>query len=233
MAALHDGERFLIERWAVAVTPGIELTDPRRLDPADRAVLLGGVSRPVEGFPALDHVREELASLHETLGGEVLLDIAFRREAVEAALAEDRFGVVHVATHAEFAADSDESFLVAWDGRLSGRELAATIGGLRFRDEPLELLTLSACETARGSERATLGLLGIAVQAGARSAVGSLWKVSDDSTARLMQVFYSGLAREGLSRAEALRRAQLEIVHAPEWGHPLYWSGFVLISSWL
>jgi CHAT domain-containing protein len=233
MAALHDGERFLVERWAVAVTPGLELTDPGPLAPADRAVLLGGVSRAVDGFPALDHVRAELAALHETLGGQVLLDDAFEKQAVETALAGGRFGIVHVATHASFAAEVDESFLVTWDGRLSGDRLAAAIGELRLRSEPLELLTLSACETARGSERAALGLLGIAVQAGARSALGSLWKVNDDSTALLMRTFYEGLTEQGWSRGEALRRAQLALLGAPEWSHPLYWSGFVLINSWL
>lgn len=233
MAALHDGKQFLVERWAVAVTPGLELTDPGPLAPADRTVFLGGMSQAVDGFPALGHVRAELAALHETLGGEVLLDDAFEKQAIETALAGGRFGIVHVATHAAFAAEVDESFLLTWDGRLSGARLADAIGELRLRAEPLELLTLSACETARGSERAALGLLGIAVQAGARSALGSLWKVNDDSTALLMQTFYEGLTEQGWSRGEALRRAQLALLEAPEWKHPLYWSGFVLINSWL
>jgi CHAT domain-containing protein len=132
-----------------------------------------------------------------------------------------------------FAADPDESFLVAWDGRISGRELASMLGQLRFREDPVELLTLSACETARGSDRAALGLLGVAVQAGARSALGSLWKVDDASTARLMTAFYEGLAADGLSRAEALRRAQRGLLADPAFAHPLYWSGFLLINSWL
>jgi CHAT domain-containing protein len=233
MAALHDGERFLVERFGVAVTPGLELTDPRPLDREKLEVLLGGVSQSVDGFPALEHVPEELRSVHAQVGGEVLLDESFRREALEAALAQENVGLVHLATHGEFAADLDESYLVTWDGRVSGRDLSATLGQLRFREDPVELLTLSACETARGSDRAALGLLGVAVQAGARSALGSLWKVEDQSTARLMASFYQGLVAQGLSRAEALRRAQRELLADPAFAHPLYWSGFVLINSWL
>jgi CHAT domain-containing protein len=232
MAALHDGERFLVERFALAVTPGLELTDPRRLETASANVLIGGVSQSVDGFPALDHVPAELASVQETLGGKVLLDSAFRRGAIEAALAEDRARIVHVATHGEFEDDADQSFLVAWDGRVSGDDLASYIGFLRFREEPLELLTLSACETARG-ERAALGLLGIAVRSGARSALGSLWQVSDDSTTRLMGEFYRAVAHEGLTRAQALRHAQLALLREPGWSHPLHWSAFVLINGWL
>jgi CHAT domain-containing protein len=232
MAALHDGERFLVERFAVAVTPGLELADPRPLETASANVLIGGLSQSVDGFPALEHVPAELSSVQETIGGKVLLDSAFRRRAIEAALAEDQARIVHVATHGEFAAESDESFVVAWDGRVSGDDLAAYIGFLRFREEPLELLTLSACETARG-ERAALGLLGIAVRAGARSALGSLWKVNDDSTTRLMREFYRALARDGLTRARALRQAQLALLAEPGWSHPLHWSAFVMINGWL
>jgi CHAT domain-containing protein len=232
MAALHDGERFLVERFALAVTPGLELTDPRRLETASARVLIGGVSQSVDGFPALEHVPAELASVQEALGGKLLLDSAFRRRAIEAALAEDQARIVHVATHGEFSADSDQSFVVAWDGRVSGDDLAAYIGFQRFRQEPLELLTLSACETARG-ERAALGLLGIAVQSGARSALGSLWKVGDDSTTRLMREFYRGLAQDGLTQAQALRQAQLALLREPGWSHPLHWSAFLMINGWL
>jgi CHAT domain-containing protein len=233
MAALHDGERFLVERWGLAVTPGLELTDPRPLDRETLTVFLGGVSQSVDGFPALEHVPEELRSVQSQVGGEMLLDEGFRRETLETQLGREDFGLVHLATHGEFAADLDESFLVAWDGRVSGHELSATLGQLRFREDPVEMLTLSACETALGSDRAALGLLGVAVQAGARSALGSLWKVDDQSTTRLMGSFYRGLSAQGLSRAEALRRAQRGLLADPAFAHPLYWSGFVLINSWL
>ena len=187
----------------------------------------------MEGFPALEHVPGELQAIHEGLGGDVLLDDAFRRENVREQLRQKRFSAVHIATHGEFTADFDETFLVAYDGRLSGDELAEYIGALRFREQPLELLTLSACETAAGDERAALGLSGIAVKAGARSAVGTLWKVNDVASSELMVEFYRQLAQPDVSRAEALRRAQRKLLADFRYQHPGYWSPFLLISNWL
>jgi CHAT domain-containing protein len=233
MAALHDGETFLVERFAVAVTPGLELTDPRPLRAAQLGVLVGGLSQSVDGLPALTHAGEEVAAVHEILGGTVLLDESFQKQALERALATEDYGIVHVASHGQFTAEFEQSYLVAWDGKFSGDELAGAIGLFRFRDTPLELLTLSACETARGGDRAALGLLGIAVKSGARGAVGSLWKVNDASTARLMQSFYAALREDGVSRAQALRRAQRALLADPAFAHPLHWSGFLLIGSWL
>ncbi len=233
MSALHDGERFLIERHSVAITPGVELTDPRPLDRAALEPLLSGLSEPVEDFPPLAHVPAELGTIRELLGGEVLLDEAFRRDQVRERLDEPRFSVVHVATHGEFRGDFAESFLLTWDGRLTGDELADTIGAFRFRERPLELLTLSACETARGDERAALGLSGIAVKAGARSAIGTLWKVNDVAASQLMIEFYRQLAQEGVSRAAALQRAQRALLADPRYAHPGFWAAFLMISSWL
>jgi CHAT domain-containing protein len=102
----------------------------------------------------------------------------------------------------------------------------------RFRDRPLELLTLSACDTSAGDERAALGLSGMAVRAGARSTLGTLWPVNDDATAELVGRFYRELSRPGGSRAEALRRAQLAALAEPDFAHPSYWSPFVMIGSW-
>jgi CHAT domain-containing protein len=102
----------------------------------------------------------------------------------------------------------------------------------RFRDEPIELLTLSACSTAEGDPRAALGLAGVALKSGARSALASLWFVNDRSTADLVSRFYSELAAPGTSKAQALRRAQLALVAGGEFIHPGYWSPFIIIGNW-
>jgi CHAT domain-containing protein len=233
MAALHDGERFVIEEFAVAITPGIELTDPRRLDRSGIKLLLGGLSEPVQGFPALEHVPQELASVKALHGGRVLLDEAFLLDRVRSTLADEELSVVHFATHGEFSGDADESFLLAHDGRLTLERLAEDVGLFRFRDTPLELLTLSACETAQGDERAALGLSGVAIKAGARSALATLWKVNDEAAATLVVDFYAELRDPEVSRAEALRRAQRKLLETSPYDHPGYWSAFLLIGSWL
>jgi len=233
MSALHDGERFVIERWAVATTPGLSLTDPRPLDRTNLNAFLGGLSEPVQGFPALPHVPAELASIRELFAGETLLDGEFRVPRVEADLAAQEFSLVHVATHGEFAEDAESSFLLTYDGRITMDQLGDTVGRTRFRQRPIELLTLSACETAQGNDRAALGLAGVAVQAGARSALGTLWSVNDLAAGELVTDFYRELRKEQVSKAVALQRAQRKLIADPSYGHPFYWSPFLLISNWL
>jgi CHAT domain-containing protein len=233
MSALHDGERFLVERHAVVTTPDLSLTDPQPLDRENLRVFLGGLSAPVQGFPALAHVPAELGRVHALYGGEVLLDESFRTPRVEAELDQREFGVVHVATHGEFSEDAERSFLLTWDGRLGMERLGAAVGQVRFRKRPIELLTLSACETAQGSERAALGLAGVAIQAGARSALGTLWSVNDLAAAELVGEFYAELHAHPISKAVALQRAQQMLVRDPNRAHPYYWAPFLLIGNWL
>jgi CHAT domain-containing protein len=92
---------------------------------------------------------------------------------------------------------------------------------------------LSACQTAAGDERAALGLAGIALRAGARSALGSLWNISDEATYELVVQFYTALKDPKLSRAAALQRAQLALLAGQRFRHPFYWSPFLIIGNWL
>jgi CHAT domain-containing protein len=107
------------------------------------------------------------------------------------------------------------------------------IGRTRLRaEEPLELLVLSACETAAGDDRAALGLAGVALQWGARSAIATLWSVNDEAAEHLVRRFYSEIGK-GRSRADALQEAQLSLLVDPKFAHPANWAAFLLISSWL
>jgi CHAT domain-containing protein len=233
MAALHDGEHFLIERHAIAITPGIELTDPRPLDVSSLRSLFAGISEPVAGFAALPGVPVELSESQAILGGDILLDGEFRVAKFDAELDRQPFGLIHIATHGEFKEDARESFLLTHDGRLELNELGERVSRFRYREAPLELLTLSACETAAGSERAALGLSGMAVRAGARSVLGTLWLVNDSATSQLLTTFYRALHSGQVSRATALRRAQQGLIASSAHRHPGYWSAFILIGSWL
>lgn len=233
MAALHDGRRFLVERVPLAITPGLALTDPRPLDREALRLFLSGLSEPVQGFPPLEHVPAELDAIRALYGGELLLDADFSIDRVEDTLTERDFNVVHIASHGVFAGDAEDSFLLTYDGRLTMDRLSDYVGRFRFRETPLELLTLSACETAEGDDRAALGLAGVAVKAGARSALGTLWSVNDAAAAALISAFYGELRDPTVSRAEALRRAQRRLHAEPDTRHPFYWSPFLLISNWL
>lgn len=233
MAALHDGERFLGERMAVVMAPGLELTDPRPLPARAAKSLLVGLSESAQGFPALLHVETELDNISGRFAGRTLKNEAFVRAELEKALTRERYHIAHIASHGEFSGDVRESFVLAYDGKISVDALARYIGFNRFRDDPLDLLTLSACQTAAGDEHAGLGLAGITVKAGARSALASLWPIHDEATSLLMTEFYRQLGTPGVSKAQALRRAQQQLAAITRYRHPGYWSGFVLIGNWL
>jgi len=233
LSALNDGKHYLVEQYALAYTPGLLLTDPQPLAQRKLSILLSGLTESVQGFPALPYVREELESIRSRHKSTVLLNQDYLVSAVENSLMEQPWSVVHIASHAIFSGNTDDTFILAWDDKISLDRLEGLIGIARFRDQPIELLTLSACQTATGDDRAALGLAGIAVKAGARSAVASLWSVSDPATTVLMAALYDGLDDPAMNKAQALRAAQLKLLRESRYRHPAYWSPFLLIGNWL
>jgi len=234
MAALNDGSEFLVQRYAIAVTPGLDLVDPRPLNRGGEAKLLAlGLTQAVQGFAALPYVSDELSAVKGLYGGNVLLNEEFRMGNVERELKVSPFSVLHIASHGHFGGSAGDSYLLAFDERFTMDRLARYVGLFRFRDEPLDLLTLSACETAAGDDRSALGLAGVAVRAGARSALATLWHVNDPSSYELVVEFYRQLRTPGVSRGAALRAAQMKLLDDQRYDHPGYWAPFLLINNWL
>jgi CHAT domain-containing protein len=233
MAALHDGTKFLIQRFAVATTPGLTLTDPRPLKRQAVRALSIGLAEAVQGYSALPHVAEEVRMVNRLFGGDLLLNQDFLVPRVESDLKEQPFSIVHIASHGQFESDPRKSFLLAFDDKLTMDQLDRAVGLMRYRDEPLELLTLSACDTAEGDDRAALGLAGVAIKAGARSALATLWSISDESSSQLVEEFYQQLRDPSVSKATALQRAQLLLLDHPMYRHPAYWAPFLLLNNWL
>jgi CHAT domain-containing protein len=230
--ALMDGDRFLVEKYAVAVAPGLSLVDSDPLAERRVQALIGGLTKPVAGFPALPHVSSELSAVGAQFPSKVLRDEKLIEKDLVKQLERVPYGVVHLATHAKFEAEASESFLLTYDGRIDMDGLERMVRQSRFRDQPIELLTLSACSTAEGDPRAALGLAGVALKSGARSALASLWFVNDRSTADLVSRFYAELAAPGTSKAEALRRAQRALIADDQFAHPAFWSPFIIIGNW-
>jgi CHAT domain-containing protein len=234
LAALHDGQHFLIDRYAIATEPGLNLIDPRPVAETRITPLLSGLTEGVQGFPPLPFVASELERIAELYGGKVLEDHQFVVPEVEESLARTSYSVMHIASHGEFASEPKNSFLLTYDGRLDMDELERLIKLTRFREEPIELLTLSACRTAAGDDRAALGLAGVAVKAGARSALATLWFINDQASSLLVTEFYRQLAATPTpSKAKALQVAQQAIKGDPRYHHPAYWSPFLMIGNWL
>jgi CHAT domain-containing protein len=232
-AALHDGTTHLAQRYAIAATPVAALTDPRPLGPAGVRADLWGLTVASQGFAALPGVAGELDRLSALLGVGAKRDERFSVDALQDSLKRAPANTLHIASHGQFAPEAARTFLLAYDGRLTLPALRSAIAAGKTREEPLELLVLSACQTAAGDERAALGIAGVAIGAGARSAVATLWAVSDASTALLVERFYRELVSAKRNRAEALRAAQLALLAEPATAHPFYWAPFVLIGNWM
>lgn len=233
VGALYDGKGFLVERFAFATAPGLTLVEPQALGARkELQVLVTGLTESVQNFPALPFVRDELSGLQTLFAGaQFLRDREFRVPSFERELRGRDYSIVHIASHGEFDSDPKKSFLLTYDGRLSMDALERVMKLARFRDDPVELLTLSACRTAAGDDRASLGLAGVAVKAGARSALATLWYVNDQASSLLVADFYRRLA--ATSKAKALQQAQREVLGDARFRHPGYWAPFLLIGNWL
>ncbi len=243
-AALFDGQHYLSEKYALTFTPALTLTDLRRtsaqqIDTYSR-LLVGGLSEAVQTFPALPAVKQEIDNLQQIYGRSALIlkNNHFLQQRIVNEIRLNNYNIIHLATHGQLRENPRDSFILTFDERLTLDELENYLKVAQFRDSPLELLTLSACETATTantlqasiSPQAALGLAGIALKAGARSALASLWAVDDKATALLMTEFYQALQQ--VSKARALQIAQNKLRQIPEYQHPFFWSGFILVGSW-
>lgn len=234
MGLLYDGEQYLIERYSIAIAPGLQLVDPKPLTNQNLAVIVAGLSQERFNFPALHFVEAEVNQVEAALSSQVLFNHTFTEMKLETTIRDIPFPVVHLATHGQFSSDPDETFVLAWDKKIPLATLNKILrNSEQSRESAIELLVLSACETAAGDNRATLGLAGVAVKAGARSTLASLWKVDDEASADLMARFYHELNMPESTRSEALQRAQIAILKQPKYSHPRYWAPYILVGNWL
>jgi CHAT domain-containing protein len=233
MAALYDGEQYLMEKYSVALTPGLQLLDPKPLPRETLTTLTVGLSEGRQGFSPLPNVQLEIEQIQTEVASDVLLNESFTEANLQAKVKSKPFPLVHIATHGEFSSNEEDTFLLTWDNRINPKELEQLLRGENLQKSPIELLVLSACRTAVGDKRAALGLAGVAVRAGARSTLASLWYVSDDATAPLMSQFYRAFVNQDVTKAEALRMAQQKILQDERFSHPYFWSAFVLVGNWL
>jgi CHAT domain-containing protein len=235
-AALHDGDQYLISKYAIKTLPGLTLTPSQSHHSYNGKILLNGLSKAVEGYSALSNVPYELESIRQfypPYHTTQLLDQAFTVERFADTLRQTNYSIVHIASHGQFDSDPQKTFLLTYDGKLTMNHLEVLIGLSERRQEALELLTLSACQTAVGDDQAALGLAGIALKAGAKSALASLWFIDDKATLYLMKQFYQQLQKNKLSKAKALQAAQQYLLQHYRYKHPAYWAPFLLISGHL
>ncbi|MEH2034584.1 MAG: CHAT domain-containing protein [Nostoc sp.] len=233
IAALHDGKEYLIEKYAVALSPGLQLMATRSLHQNHITAIVGGISQAHAGFSALPAVESEVKQISKTMSSSLLLNQGFTSQALAERVKSSSADIVHLATHGQFSSRLEDTFLLTWDGEVNVKELSELLKN-RGSDpsKAIELLVLSACDTAAGDDRAVLGLAGLAVKSGARSTIATLWPVKDRVAAMLMTRFYDQLQQPKITKAEALRQAQISIIHQTDFHDPFFWSAFVLIGNW-
>lgn len=253
LAAMMDGDEFVIERYGLSLIPSVNLLETNfGASPPPPETLAAGASQfeQLNALPAVGVELEAIAAQRSAIS--LLFNEAFTKRNLLAAQAKKPSKILHLATHAAFnAGDVGSSYLQFWDSQLTFDQISQ----LGWND--LELLILSACATAISSPEAELGFSGLAAATGVESTIGSLWNVSDLGTLALMAEFYGQLNQSPL-RFEALRQAQLSMLHgktqiagqqlqtgagavslpaalnapdAAQFVHPFYWAGFSLVGN--
>ncbi len=294
LSVLSDGKQYVIERYAIATLPGLNLLNARTELKKSGKSLLVGLSQPtvevVSQLPAslltnltklpaeneqnnqqqlinktrsakaalantsnkqnkhkkvqnkalsdlanalaLPGVATEINQLAQSLPNLTLLDQKFTLNNFEKEVVLADYDIIHIASHGFFSGDSKDSFIMTYNKLLTIDKLENLLRG-REKNAPINILTLSACQTAEGDDRAPMGLSGIAIKANAQTALGSLWPISDEAAVKLMTTFYHQLMVEHKSKAKALQIAQLQLINDPEMNDPLYWAPFILVGHWL
>lgn len=242
IAMLYDGQKYLVEKHSVSVTLGSGLRNPQGLEMEKAQAIFAGLSKSAPSFN-LSNVPKGLEPIPDSekegddIGGLVktsqLLNESFTWKRLKDNLSP-KIQILHVSTHGQFSSNPDHTFLLAWDKTINSLQVRNLLRG-KMDDPTLELLFLSACETATGDKRSTLGIAGIAAQSGARSTVATLWKIDSESTQDLVKSFYSALLDPKVinSKAIALQKSQVALINSDEYRHPYYWASFVLVGSWL
>ncbi|QHG20731.1 CHAT domain-containing protein (plasmid) [Nostoc sp. ATCC 53789] len=243
MNLLHDGKDYLVKRYSFSETLGSRVRIPKPLRQDQMKAFIAALSIPSPsltdsnappGAEALPQAKQEAEDVRKlTNSSLILLDKEFTSSHFRQRISEENFPIVHISTHGQFSSKLIRTGFLAYDRQINIREFDSLLRNkTQTSSDIIELLVLSACQTAKGNKRSALGIAGVAVQAGARSTVATLWLVEANSTVELMEEFYKGL-RKGLTKAEALRQAQLALMKNPKYAHPYYWAPFLIVGSWL
>ncbi|MGJ5676495.1 MAG: CHAT domain-containing protein [Nostochopsis sp.] len=237
MSVLHDGEKYLLQKYAIALAPGLQLINPKPLADINIKAITAGISKSHEGFKELPQVPLELKEIKDLgITTKSLLNDKFTIKEVQNQILNSDVSIVHLATHAQFSSIADDTFILFWDKRLNVKQLGNLLrNNALISRSPIELLVLSACETAIGDQRAALGLAGVAVRSGARSTMATLWSVQDESTAKFMGELYGQLENAKntkINKAQALQKAQLALLNDKQYSNPHFWAPFVVVGNW-
>ena len=253
IAALHDGKDFLVQKYAIATVPSMGMVNLQLRDRRRNSILAMGITEMMQGLSALPGVELEVTAItSQVLQGDAFLNQSFTIENLKSQQKKKNYGIVHLASHAKFVSNTiNGAFIQMWNERLYIDQLRS----IHLGSEPIEMLTLSACQTAVGKN---LGLGGVAAQYGSKSVLASLWPVNDAGTTPLMLSFYHNFPA-AKSKAIALQQTQIAMLTGTvkiegqqiqgipnlsavslkkltgdiDLKHPYFWASFILVGNWL
>ncbi|MGR3277592.1 CHAT domain-containing protein [Acaryochloris marina NIES-2412] len=240
LSLLHDGQGYLIQNYSVtnSLNTYLQPTQPKGLESLN--VLFAGLSQTSpsfnspdvpRGLPALPEVDEELQEVKQ-ISQEFtsLVNRDFTTARLKAAIYQET-PIIHIASHGQFSSDPQKTFLLAYNEPINAQAFHDLINQKNeLGQATLELLILSACQTAKGDRRSALGITGLAIQAGSKNTLASLWLAESQATTELITAFYQGL-QQGRSKAQALQQAQLKLLKSNDYWHPYFWGNFILVGS--
>ena len=223
MAVLHDGKQFLIQKYAISISLGLNLnSENQRLE--KQQILIFGLSIAIPPFQSLPYVQKEIKVISNSFKEDIFLDEDFTLKVLEKQITTQKPSIVHIASHAKFGGTAESTFIQAFDQKVYLDEFERIIGKNK---NPVELLVLSACETTSGDNRSILGLAGVALRNDVKNVLATLWSINDFSSVKLIEEFYYQLKNPVINKADALRQAQLKMIKK----HPSTWGAFILVSK--
>lgn len=233
IAALHDGNQYLVEKYNIALLPGLPLLPSKTSNKSEPRLLIGGLTQATQGFPALAGVDQEIEDISQIIPTNVLLDEEFTHQSLQDQLSNIASPILHLATYVQFSSHAEDTFVLTHRDRLNLDQISNLKEKSQINDA-IELLVLTAATTAKidSIHQEILGLAGIAICSGAKSTLATIWSIRDRSTICLITEFYRLIAQNNISKAEALRKAQISLLKNPQYQHPYYWSSFVLLGNW-
>ncbi|NEO72163.1 CHAT domain-containing protein [Moorena sp. SIO3H5] len=228
LAALHDGESFIVEKYSVGLVPSLSLTDTNYTDVRNAPVLAMGTEK-FDQHRDLPYVPKLIDHLVNTWSAKALENENFTLANLQDEINHKSFNILHLGTHGKFRSNANDSYIQFGQKRL-GLGKFETLG---LEQPPVNLLVLSACDTALGNEQYELGFAGFAYQAKVQSVLASLLAVPQNGTFKLMKSFYDHLKLVP-RKAEALRLAQVEMLKDnsnKKLSHPYYWAWFTIVGN--
>lgn len=241
ISLLYDGKSYLVQDYSVQTSLQTQLKRVRGKNTGgDLKVLFAGLSEESPSFKypdipeylaALPEVDDELRGVQEISDKTTtLINKDFTTERLKTALNRDK-PIVHIASHGMFSSTPERTMILAYNKPINALEFHDLISQKSdLGQAAIELLILSACQTAKGDKRSALGIAGMAVQAGATNILASRWLVDSRATTQLITTFYQELS-DGRSKAEALQQAQIQLIGSEKYSHPYYWGAFTLVGT--